>query len=400
MSSRFNVRSDHGHWRRGTRCKGMSFKAITQNRWISLIRQTVSEWMEDGALKLSAALAYYSVFSIAPLLIICVSIAGLALGADAVRGQLDEQLSGYVGKQAAAGVQSLVQGAAKPTQGWVGAVTGFAVLLLGASGVFGQLKDALNIIWDVRVTKKSGIAGFLRQRLLTFGMVLVLGFLLLVSLLLSAAIAALNKYLNSILGVPAEVWALVAVVVSMALLAVLFATIFKMLPDIQVRWRDVWVGAVVTAILFEAGKFGLGFYLGRESTASTYGAAASVVLLLLWVYYASCILLLGAEFTQVYARASGRKILPAPNAELISEESSGKKPMTVDGKPAEPQRQGVDLREMQPQSSRSAPHRAIKILAVSSHEDGRALVPVGAFLGTLAATFVIGLTVRRVLERD
>ena len=313
----------------------MKFKAILKNRWFSLIGQTATEWVEDGALMLSAALAYYSVFSIAPLLIISVSIAGLVLGPEAVRGQLDEQLSGYIGKQAALGVQSMVQGASKPAQSWMGAVMGFTLLLVGASGVFGQLKVALNIIWDVKVTKKVGVAGFLRSYLLSFGMVLVLGFLLLVSLLLSAAIAALNKYLNYYLGLPVEVWTVVATIVSIALLALLFATLFKVLPDMQVRWREVWVGAVVTAVLFEVGKFGLGYYIGRESTASTYGAAASVVLLLLWVYYASCILLFGAEFTQVYARSSGRHVEPAPHAELVSEESSGKHPMTVDGKPAE-----------------------------------------------------------------
>jgi membrane protein len=316
----------------------MKFKAILQNRWVSLISQTATEWMEDGALRLSAALAFYSVFSIAPLLIISISIAGLVLGTEAVRGQLDQELSAYIGKQAAAGVQTLVQGASRPAQSWIGTAVGFTVLLVGASGVFGQLKDALNIIWDVKVTRKLGVAGFLRTYLLSFGMVLGLGFLLLVSLLLSTAIAALNKYLNYYLGLPVEVWTVLALLVSMALLAVLFATIFKMLPDIQVRWREVWVGAVATAVLFEVGKFGLGYYLGRESTASTYGAAASVVLLLLWVYYASCILLFGAEFTQVYARASDRIEKPAPNAELITAESSGKHPMTVDGEPAEPKR--------------------------------------------------------------
>jgi membrane protein len=367
----------------------MKFKAITQNRWVALISQTVTEWMEDGALKLSAALAYYSVFSIAPLLIICISIAGLVFGAEAVRGQLDEQLSGYIGKQAALGVQSLVKGASKPAQGWIGTVVGFAVLLLGASGVFGQLKSALNTIWDVKVTKTRGVMGYLREYLLSFGMVLVLGFLLLVSLLLSTAIAALNKYLNSYLGLPAEVWTVLAMVVSILLLAVLFATLFKVLPDIQVQWRDVWVGALATAVLFEAGKFGLGFYLGRESTASTYGAAASVVLLLLWVYYASCILLFGSEFTQVYARASGRDIKPAHNAELISEASSGKRPMTVDGSPAVPRHH---------QSETAAFPLAAAVASgtvpTPSHEK---IGVAGAFLGTLAVSYVIGLALRRAL---
>jgi len=369
----------------------MTLQSLLHLRWISLLRQTVTEWMEDGALKLSAAMAYYSIFSIAPLLIISISIAGLVLGEEAVRGQLDEQLTGYIGAQAAASVQSMVQNAAKPAQGWIGAVTGFAVLLLGASGVFGQLKDALNIIWDVKVTQKSGVMLFIRQRLLSFGMVLVIGFLLLVSLLLSTAIAALNKYLNSYLGIPAEIWALITMAVSMLLLSVLFATIFKILPDIQVRWKHVWVGAIVTAILFEIGKWGLGYYLGRESTASAYGAAGSVVLLLLWIYYASCILLFGAEFTQVYAREGGREIKPAPNAEFVSEETSGKKPKTVDGTPAEPPRSG-------PAEHLHPTPRSIKIVAVSPHEPGKTLVPAGAFLGTLAMSFAISLTLRRVFE--
>lgn len=315
---------------------GMGLRSIMQTRWISLIRQTAVEWSEDNALTLSAAIAYYSVFSIAPLLIICVGIAGLVLGPDAVRGQLEDQLRGFVGSQAAAGVQSMVQGAARPADGWMGATVGFVVLLIGATGVFVQLKEALNTIWDVKVTRTAGIKGLVRERLLSFGMVLALGFLMLVSLLLSTAIAALNQYVNTLLGVPASVWSMVAVLVSVSLLAVLFAMIFKFLPDVKVRWSEVWIGGITTAILFEAGKFALGFYLGRESMASTYGAAASVMLLLLWVYYASCILLFGAEFTQVHARSGGRRIEPRACAEFISPETSGKHPKTVDGTPVEP----------------------------------------------------------------
>jgi len=368
----------------------MKFKAILQNRGVSLLRQTATEWMEDGALRLSAALAYYSVFSIAPLLIISISIAGLVLGTEAVRGQLHEQLSGYIGQQASLGVQSLVQGASKPAQSWMGAVTGFVVLLLGASSVFAQLKDALNIIWDVKVTKKVGVAAFIRARLLSFGIVLGLGFLLLVSLLLSTAIAAMNKYLNHYLGMPAEVWTVLASVVSMGLLAVLFATIFKTLPDVHVHWREVWVGAAATAVLFEVGKYGLGSYLGRESTASTYGAAASVVLLLLWVYYASCILLFGAEFTQVYARSSGRSVKPVPHAELVTEESSGKHPMTVSGQPANQKRPATA-------GEHEASAAAFRAVAPGEHARGGAPFPAAALAGTLAASFVIGRVVRRVL---
>lgn len=387
-----NLRKGYSHLSLPLRCTGMKIKAILSNRWVSLIKQTVTEWMEDGALGLSAAMAYYSVFSIAPLLIICISIAGLVLGPDAVRGQLDEQLSGYIGKEAAVAVQSMVQGAAKPAQGWMGAAVGFVVLLVGATGVFGQLQDALNTIWDVKVTRRSGVMAFLHERLLSFGMVLVFGFLLLVSLLLSAVIAALNKYLNSYLGMPAEVWAAATLLASMLLQAVLFATIFKFLPDIHIRWRDVWVGSAVTAALFETGKFGLGFYLGRESTASSYGAAASVILLLLWVYYASCILLFGAEFTQVYSRARGHGTQPARNAELISEESSGKRPRTLDGKLADPERAAGHV------YSDFSPEQMIPPAKPDLLKE--ALVPAGTFLGTMALCFAVTLTLRRVLEPE
>ena len=298
----------------------MNLKVITGNRAVKLLTETFRDWMEDKALRLAAALAYYSIFSIAPLLVIAISVAGLVFGVEAVRGQLDDQLQSVVGAQAADAVQAMVQSAAKPKQGWIGAVSGFVVLMLGASGVFGQLKDALNTIWEVKSQASGGIMSFVRERLLNFGMVLVIGFLLLTSLLLTTAIAVLNKYLGSFLGVPEAIWAVVAFVVSLALVTVLFAVIFKVLPDAKVRWRNVWVGAFVTAVLFEIGKFGLGFYLGRESTASSYGAAASVVLLLLWVYYAACILLFGAEFTQVYARATGHLIEPAANAVPVTAE--------------------------------------------------------------------------------
>eukprot|EP01031_Cornospumella_fuschlensis_P052035 gene52035-63619_t len=262
------------------------------------------------------------------MLVIAISLSGLIFGEEAVRGQLDEQLKGVLGAQAAEAVQSMVQSAAKPKEGWIGTVVGFAVLLLGASGFFGQLKDSLNTIWEVKIVKSSGLKGMIRERLLNFGMVLVIGFLLLTSLLLTTAIAALNKFLGDILGVPAAVWAVLGFIISMGMVATLFALIFKVLPDAKVRWQNVWVGAVVTAILFELGKFGLGIYLGRESTASSYGAAASVVLLLLWVYYTSCILLFGAEFTQVYAKATGHVSGPVANAEPVTAEERAQQGLT------------------------------------------------------------------------
>ncbi len=306
----------------------MNLDAITGNFIYKLARDTINNWLEDNALRLSAALAYYSVFSLAPLLVIAISVAGLVLGPEAVRGQLDDQLAGYIGKVAAKAVQSMVQSAAKPSQGWIGATTGFLTLLIGASGVFGQLKDALNTIWEVKPKSGRGVRGFLKERLLNFGMVLVIGFLLLTSLLLTTAITGLTDYFNTILHLPPFIWGAVSFVISFGLVTVLFALIFKVLPDVQVKWRNVWIGAAVTACLFELGKLELAFYLGRESTASSYGAAGAVILLLLWVYYTSCILFLGAEFTQVYARATGDRIQPAANAEPISAQARTQQGLT------------------------------------------------------------------------
>ena len=262
----------------------MNFQTLTGNRVFKLLKATFDDWVEDNALRLSAALAYYSIFSIAPLLVIAISVAGLVLGEDAARGQLAEQLQSYIGAQAAEGLQAMVKSASKPSEGWLGAGIGFATLMLGAAAIFGQLKDALNTIWEVKAKGGAGVWGFLRARLLNFGMVLVIGFLLLVSLLLTTALAALNGHLEKLIGLPPFVGLLVGFVVSFGVVTLLFAFIFKVLPDAQIEWHHVWTGATVTALLFELGKFGLGFYLGRASTASSFGAAGSVVLLLLWVY--------------------------------------------------------------------------------------------------------------------
>lgn len=294
----------------------MNAAAITMT-WAGMLKRTADAWISDKALRLSAALAYYAVFSIAPLLVIAIAVAGLVFGEKAVTGQLQSELRNYIGGPAAEAVQSMVQSAARPEDGVTATITGFAVLLLGASGVFGALKDALNTIWEVKPREDFDLRAFVRGKILNFGMVLVIGFLLLVSLLLSTAIATLNHRLETVVELPAVVWTVVTFIVSMAVATTLFAWIFKVLPDVHTDWRDVWTGAVITALLFEIGKTALSWYLGRESTVNAYGAAGSIVLLLLWVYYASCILLFGAEFTQVYARARGRIIGPAGNAQWV-----------------------------------------------------------------------------------
>lgn len=298
----------------------MKLQALKKNPVIKLLTATFHGWMEDKALRLSAATAYYSIFSLGPLLVIAIAIAGFVFGADAVRGELFGQLKQYVGARSAESIQLMVQSAAKPAQGVMAAAVGVVVLLVGASGVFGQLKDALNTIWEVKAVPGGGLKAFLRERLLGFGMVLVIGFLLLTSLALSTLIAAMNDYLDHNLQLPAAIWQVISFIISFGLVTLLFAFILKVLPDARIQWRHVWTGAVVTAALFEAGKFGLSYYLGRESTASAYGAAGAVVLILLWVYYNSCILFFGAEFTKVYAEKRGHIVKPADNAVAVTPE--------------------------------------------------------------------------------
>ncbi|RYD85253.1 MAG: YihY/virulence factor BrkB family protein [Verrucomicrobiaceae bacterium] len=284
----------------------MNLESIVRNRWIALFKQTGMEWVDDKASRLSAALAYYSIFSIAPLLVIAISIAGQVLGQDAVSGQLYEELRNHVGPAAADTLQSMIKSAYRPGEGAWAAMIGFGTLLLGASGVFGQLKDALNTIWNVETKTGKGVRGFVVGKLLSFGMVLVIGFLLLVSLMASTTVSALNHRLESQLLLPSFVWVYVTFFISWGMVTTLFALIFKILPDIHVAWRAAWMGAALSGLLFEIGKTGLGWYLGRESMASAYGAAGSIVLLLLWIYYTSCILFFGAEFAQVYVEHGKR----------------------------------------------------------------------------------------------
>jgi membrane protein len=289
---------------------------------LGLLKDTFNDWLEDGALRLSAALAYYSIFSIAPLLVICLGIVGWVggmLGPDTIDKYVYGELGHMVGAKSADVIKSMVVSASKPGAGKMATIIGFAVLLFGASGVFGQLKDALNTIWEVKTKSGLGIKGFIRQRVLSFGMVLVIGFLLLVSLVLSTLIAGFTKMVATVVPFP-WLFAPLGILLSVAVISVLFALIFKVLPDATVEWRHVWVGAIVTAILFEIGKFFLGMYLGREGASSSYGAAGAVVLVLLWVYYGSCIIFFGAEFTQVYAKAMGEEIRPNEFAEPVTSE--------------------------------------------------------------------------------
>lgn len=274
------------------------------NIW-GLLRKTASAWMADRAMSMSAALAYYAVFSLAPLLIVAISIAGAIFGGEAARGAIKEQLEGSIGPEAARAVQEMIEGASQSGDSKMMALLGCGLLLVTASGVFKELKSALNIIWETEAPKGNGILYFLKDRGLSLAMVLVIGFLLLVSLLLSAALAASTTWLERVLVVPPVIWLLLNFFVSLGVITVLFAMIFKILPDTHVRWRDVWTGALLTSALFSIGKVALALYLGQSGAATTYGAAGALVLILSWVYYSANILLFGAEFTKVFAKSRG-----------------------------------------------------------------------------------------------
>lgn len=274
----------------------------------TLAKETVTRWTEDKASALAAALAYYSLFSLAPLVLIAVAVAGLVFGQQAAEGQLYSQLAGLMGDATAKALQNMVANMHQQEGGGIIAtIVGIATLLFGASGVFAQLQDSMNTIWKARSPTTNGIVDFLRVRMVSFSMVLGIGFLLLVSLILSAVLAALGDYLGLFLPGGAAVGHALNAAVSLVVVTALFAMIYKMLPDTPVAWSDVWVGALLTSFLFTVGKFAIGFYLGKASVASSYGAAGSVVILLLWVYYSSLILYLGAEFTHVYSMRHGSR---------------------------------------------------------------------------------------------
>lgn len=274
-----------------------------------LSRRSVRAWVDDYAPSMGAALAYYTLFSIAPLLIITIAVAGLVFGQEAARGEIVAQIQGLIGKEGALAVQGLLKSANAPAQDIVALVVSSITLLIGATTVVGELQSDLDRIWRVpAAATENGLWTLLRKRLLSFGLVLGLGFLLLVSLIVSAAIAAFGKWWDGLFAGWEALLPALDFTISFAITTLLFAMIYKFMPRAKIAWRDVWVGAAVTALLFEIGKFLIGFYLGKTSVASGFGAAASLVVLLVWVYFAAQIFLLGAEFTWVYSHAHGSKV--------------------------------------------------------------------------------------------
>jgi membrane protein len=284
-----------------------------------LLKQTFQEWLGDKAPQLGAALAYYTVFSLAPLILVLLAIVGVIFRDDPAGAwnKITEQMSYFLDSSTVQVVQNIAQKASEPGKSTIATIIGVALAIFGASGVFGQLQDALNTIWGVKAKPGGGMWRFLRTRFLSFAMVGGVCFLLLVSLTLESLLKAFSHYVQSALPGGIVVAMAVYLIFDFAIVVLLFAMIFKFLPDVQIQWRDVWIGAVITAILFGFGKWLLGFYLGSGAAGSAYGAASSLITLLLWVYYSSQILLFGAEFTQVYAARAGRAFKPTEYAVLV-----------------------------------------------------------------------------------
>ena len=287
----------------------VSLEPLKESRpsWLKLVKAAASAWVADYAPSMGAALSYYSVFSMAPLLLVVISIAGLVFGEDAVRGEVFGELQSLLGADAAKAVQAILASVSdKPAQGVLSTVIGLAVLLIGATSVFGELQDALDRIWRAPVRDRAGgLWGLVRARLLSFGMVLGIAFLLMVSLVMGAAVSALDKWWSGAFAG----WELLAqglnVLIGFVLTTLVFAMIYKIMPRVRVQWRDVWVGAVVTALLFTLGRLVIGTYIGKSGVATAFGAAGSLIVVFVWVYYSAQIFLIGAEFTWVYAKTFG-----------------------------------------------------------------------------------------------
>jgi membrane protein len=286
--------------------------------WWPVLKAAAMDWSHDRAPRLGAALAYYTTFSMVPLLIVIIGIIGLVFGQEASQSAIMDQISNLIGPQSAAAIKDMIHRADQPSSGIISTVIATVTLLLGAAGFFGQLKDALNTVWGIEAKEGRGVWGVLKDNFLSFATVLGTAFLLLVSLVVSTGLAAFGKWFGNLLPLPEAVLQIFNMVVSLAVITVLFAFIFKVLPDAHIAWRDVWVGAALTSVLFTIGKFAIGVYLGKSNVGSSYGAAGSLVLVLVWVYYSVQILLYGAEFTQVYANWMGQRIQPTEEANTVN----------------------------------------------------------------------------------
>lgn len=300
----------------------MSLKQIWR-----LLKETFKEWNDDKASRLAAALSYYTIFSLAPLLIIAIAIAGAVFGDDAASGEIVRQIQGLVGKDGAEVIQTALQNAQKPDTRNIASIISIGVLLFGASNVFAQIQDALNTIWEVQPKPGRSLVQTLRKRFLSFAMVGGVGFLLLVSLIANAVLAAMVNYFSNSLPGFDFLWQIANFIISFAVITFLFAVIYKFMPDVKIAWNDVWIGSAITSLLFVIGKSLLGLYLGNGSFGSAYGAAGSLIVLLAWINYAAQIIFFGAEFTQVYASRYGSRIEPDENSMKVPEADRAKQGM-------------------------------------------------------------------------
>jgi membrane protein len=283
-----------------------------------IIKKAIADWDAHNDSRLAASLACYTLLSIAPLIVLSVAVAGWAFGEDAARGQIAREIGSVVGADAARAIEAIVLNARTPASGIIGTVTGLVILVFGASGVFAELQSALNSIWGVAPKPGRGFMGIVRDRMFSFAMVVAVAFLLLVSLIVSAGLSATERFFSSALPGGGPLWQIVNFLVALGVSTLLFALVYKVVPEAKIAWRDVWLGAIVTAVLFSLGKFLLGLYIGRASVASSYGAAGSLAALVVWIYYSSQIVFLGAEFTQVYAHLKEGSIAPKDDAVLAA----------------------------------------------------------------------------------
>lgn len=279
--------------------------------------QSGKDFSSDNAMKFSASLSYYTTFSIAPMLIIIIGLAGIFFGTEAVQGEVYRQFSGLIGPSAADTLQTAIGNMQITGKSWVATIVGITTLLIGATGVFTELQDSLNTIWSIKVKPRNGIVQYLINRVISFSMVLTLGFLLIVSLLVNTVIALLSERFFSMYDEWAWVTQVINITVIIAIVTILFAFMFKFLPDAKIEWRHVWVGALFTAGLFLLGKFAIGYYLSTSTIGTSFGAAGSLAILLAWVYYSSAILFFGAEFTKNFSLAQGHKIVANDYAAFV-----------------------------------------------------------------------------------
>jgi membrane protein len=273
-----------------------------------ILKETIREWNDDKVPRLGAALAFYSMLSIGPLLLIVIAMAGLAFGRDAVSGYIFDEIRGLIGDQGASAIQTMLANTSNPKASYIASLIGIVTLLVSATSFFAQLQDALNTIWNVDERENGHWTWFIKKRLLSFAMIVGIGFLLLIALVISAALSAISAFFEDYIPITFLLHT-VNLVISFSVITVLFAMIFKVLPDVHIKWRDVWIGAAITAILFTFGKFLIGIYLGQSAFSSAYGAAGSLIVVLIWIYYSTQIFFLGAEFTQVYSRYMGAQIV-------------------------------------------------------------------------------------------